>query len=81
MTALQFCRFFFYQLEALCDEVGEWLRALIAFTACAHADSVSFGFLVAHHQDVGNFLQREVADLGVHLFVAAIELDAESGIL
>ena len=37
------------------------------------------GFLVADDEDEGDFLQAEVADLGVHLFVAGVEFDAQAG--
>jgi hypothetical protein len=48
-------------------------------SAGADADRVSFGFLVAHDEDVGRLLVGEVADFAVHLFVAVVEFDAEAG--
>jgi len=40
---------------------------------------VSFGFFVAHDEDVGGLEVGEVADFAVHLFVAVVEFDAEAG--
>ena len=54
---------------------------MIAFTARAHADGIRLSLLVSHDEYVGHLLHGEVADLGVHLFVAAVQLDAQSGIL
>src|SRR6202012_4642825 len=45
----------------------------------SYADSAGFLLLVAEDQQVGDLLHGEIADLGVHLFVAAVELDPEAG--
>ncbi len=37
------------------------------------------GLLVAHDEDERDLLQRELADLGVHLFVAGVEFHAQAG--
>ncbi len=61
------------------DEVGERHGALVAFAAGADADGVGGFFLVAEDEDVGHLLVGEVADLGVHFFVAGVGFDAEAG--
>ena len=50
-----------------------------AFAAGAHADCAGGFFLVAEDEDVRHLLVGEVADLGVHLFVARVGFDAEAG--
>src|SRR5689334_17687777 len=47
----------------------------LLFSAGADIHSVSLGFLVADHEQKWNFLQRVLADLGIHLFVAAVHVD------
>ena len=53
--------------------------ALVALAAGAHADAVVPGFLVAQDEDERHLLQSEVADLGVHLLVARVQLHAQAG--
>src|SRR5215469_11077499 len=79
--SLQICRLHRHQRSGLGQKVREGHRALITLAPRADTDRTRFGFLVAHYQHVRNLLHGEVADLGVHLFVAAVELHPESGIL
>ena len=52
--------------------------AFVAFAAGADGDGLGGGFLVAEDEDEGDFLEGELADFGVHLFVAGVEFDAEA---
>ncbi len=45
----------------------------------AHRDAVRFGFFAADHGHVGNFLHLGVANLGLELFIAVVEMRAEAG--
>jgi hypothetical protein len=57
------------------------MRALVAFAAGADADGVGGFFLVSENQDVGDFLVGEVADFGVHFFVAVVGFDSRPAAL
>ncbi len=70
---------FFDEDRRALDEVVEGDAAFVALAAGADADGLGGGFLVADDQDEGNFLQAELADFGVHLFVAGVEFYAEAG--
>ena len=67
--------------QVLCavDEIVEGDGAFIAFGADADAYGVGGGFLVAHDEDEGDFLETEVADLALHLVVGGVEFYAEAG--
>src|ERR1051325_3192614 len=54
-------------------------RLLLA--ADAHVHRAGLGLFFANHQNERDFLQRVFAHLGVHLFVAIIEMDAYAGLL
>src|ERR1700751_6089551 len=60
------------------DEISERNAAFIALAASAHADCLGGSFLVAHDENERNLLQRELADLRIHLFIARIELDPQA---
>jgi hypothetical protein len=60
------------------DELGGGHVVGFLFAAGAHVDPAGLGFLVAHHEQERHFLKRVLADLGVNLLVASIQLDANS---
>src|SRR5207237_353944 len=60
------------------DEVGEWEAAFIALAAGAYADCIGSSFLVAHHENEWDLLEREFADFRIHLFVARVEFYTEA---
>src|SRR5208283_3257595 len=76
-TRLQDSSFFDFLLQGG-DEVGDGARAEVAFAAVADADSAGFGFLWADDQHVGNFLHLRITDLRGQLFVAVIEMHADT---
>ena len=67
------------QFLSLGDKVREWHRGLLLLAAGAHVDGAGGFFLVAKDEDVRRLLQREVANLRVHFFVASVDLDAQAG--
>ncbi len=69
----------FDEVDGAGEEVGKGDGALVALAAGADGDCAGFGLFVAHDEDIGGFLVGEVADFGVHLFVAGIDFNAESG--
>src|SRR6185437_11603707 len=49
------------------------------FSAGSHAHFAGFYFLIANHQQEWHLLQSVFADLGVHFFVARVDIYAHSG--
>jgi hypothetical protein len=60
------------------DEGVEGDAAFIALGADADADAVGGGFLITEDEDEREFLQAEVADLGLHFAVGGVELYAQA---
>jgi hypothetical protein len=60
------------------EECVEGNTAFVSFGADADAYAVGGGFLVAEDEDEGDFLEAEVADLGLHLAVGSVEFYAEA---
>ena len=52
---------------------------MVSFGAGTDAYGLGLCFFVAHDEDVGGFLVGEVADFGIHLFVAVVDFDAHAG--
>src|SRR5271156_203279 len=60
------------------DELVERARAQVAFRAVANGDGAGFGFLAADDQHVGNFFELGVANFGLQLFVAVVQMRTEA---
>src|SRR5205823_5968796 len=53
--------------------------AFVAFAASTDADFARLRFFVSYNQKEGHFLQGVLADLGIHLLVALIHVNAYTG--
>src|SRR5260370_32235946 len=63
------------------EKFREWPRAEIAFALLAHGNGARFGFFAPDDQHVGNFQELRIANFRLQLFVAVVEMRAESGVL
>src|SRR5579872_2949057 len=61
------------------NELVERARTQVTLEAMPDRDGARFGFFPADDQHIGNFFELRVADLGLQLFVAVIEMRSQTG--